>query len=306
MSEVGAWLAARALGIAIWAAARLPIDSVSRLGGFLGARFGPWTRRNKRVLSNIAVAFPQVSHAERGRIARGMWDNFGRTVAESLIVGRIAADPRRVVFDDEDWVRTRIAELHGAVFVGAHFGNWEVAVVPALRLGQKPIGIYKPLKNSDANRLLLDLRKDIYPAGLLPTTKTTVLTVTRHVRSGGTVCLLADHRDRSGVVVPFFGRPAPSATVPALLAVTFGLPILAARVDRLKDANFRVHVEEVDVSRTGNKTADVQHTTAAIQAIFETWIGQRPECWVWCYKRWIGDGGDAMRDASQHAPLSPQ
>lgn len=282
-------LEALALSIACWLTRRLPIGLVSWLGGAVGSVCAPYSRRNKRVMSNIGRAFPEFSIARRERVARRMWENYGQTIAESFVIDRIAADPSRVVLEDPDWVHARLEGIGGAVFVGLHFGNWEVTIIPALRLGLSPVGLYKPLKNPAANTILLSLRKELYPSGLLPANAASAMRAVRHVRRGGAICMLADHRDPSGVAVPFFGQPAPSTTLPALVSVSFDVPLFLARVDRIGGARFSVHVEEVDVSRTGCRDEDVRQTTAAMQARFEAWIKQRPEAWVWCYKRWIMD-----------------
>lgn len=272
--------------IARWLAKRLPIDLVSWLGGAVASISAPYTRRNTRVMSNIGRAFPHFSIARRKRVARCMWENYGRTIAETIVIDRIADDPSRVILEEPKWVQARLAGIRGAVFAGLHFGNWEATIIPALRLRLNPIGLYRPLSNPAANAILLSLRKDLYPSGLLPANATAVLRAVRHVRRGGTICMLADHRDRAGVAVPFFGQSAPSTTLPALLSVSFGVPLFLARVDRMNGARFSVHVEEVEVSRTGDKDEDVKRTTATIQARFEAWIRLRPEAWVWCYKRW--------------------
>ncbi len=290
----GHWLRSRlevwALLIAIWVARRLPIDLVSWLGGAVASKFGPYGRRNKRVMSNIGRAFPHFSIAQRKEVARRTWENYGRTIAETFVIDRIATDPSRVVLQDADWVHGRLEGIGGAVFVGLHFGNWEVTIIPALRLGLSPIGLYKPLKNPEANALLLSLRNELYPSGLLAANATAAMRAVRHVRRGGTICMLADHRDLSGVAVPFFGQPAPSTTLPALLSVSLDVPLFLARVDRLSGARFSIHVEEIEVSRSGDRDEDVRQTTAAIQSRFEDWIRQRPESWVWFYKRWANQG----------------
>ena len=100
------------------------------------------------------------------------------------------------------------------------------------------------------------------------------------------MCMLADHRDLNGPSVPFFGYPAPSASLPAMLSVKYGLPVFAARVDRAEDARFNVHIEEVVAERSGDKSDDEASMTAAIQSMFERWIAVRPEQWVWFYNRW--------------------
>lgn len=284
-------LRARVEVLALKAALRLvrnlPIDLVSWSGGVVASMAAPYTRRNKRVMSNIGRAFPCLSLAERQHLARRMWENYGRTIAETMMIDRVAADSSRVVLENPEWVHARLKGIGGAVFVGLHFGNWEATIIPALRLGLSPIGLYKPLKNPEANAILLSLRKELYPSGLLPANAKSAMRAVRHVRRGGAICMLADHRDLSGVAVPFFGQPAPSTTLPALLSVSFDVPLFLARVDRIGGARFSVHVEEVEVSCTGHKDEDVRQTTAAVQSRFEAWIKERPEAWVWCYKRWM-------------------
>lgn len=269
-----------------WLPTIMSIDAISRIGANIGLAAGPRTRRHGRAVANIARAFPDLSPVEHNRIARGMWDNFGRTIAESFIIDKIAAEVGRVVCDDPQAVAALLKRSGGAIFVGLHFGNWEATVISATQLGEQPIGIYKPLRSTKADAYLRGLRKDLYPAGLLPASSSTLLKVARHLRNGGAFCMLADHRDLAGTVVPFFGHPAPSPTLPALMSVKHGLPIFAARVDRLDGVRFSVHIEEVPVSRSGDRGSNIFATTAAIQAVFERWIRARPEQWVWFYNRW--------------------
>jgi lauroyl/myristoyl acyltransferase len=159
----------------------------------------------------------------------------------------LAANERRVACANPAAIARRQV---GAIFIGLHFCNWEVTVVPAAQFGERPIGIYKPLRSAGADAYLRKLRAGLYPAGLLPASPATLLKLARHLRDGGSACMLADHRDLNGTVVPFFGYSAPSATLPALMAVKYGLPIYAARVDRLYGVRFSVHIERVTVPLT--------------------------------------------------------
>ena len=309
-------LAVWGLAFLHWLPAILSIDAISRLGARIAVHAGPRTRRHGRAVANIARAFPALSHAEHDRIARGSWENFGRTIAESFIIDKIAVDESRVVCSDAFRVAARRIGLAGgdaegkeraggAIFVGLHYGNWEATVIPAARLGERPLGIYKPLRNSHADAYLRELRRDLFPGGLLPASPATLLKVARHVRDGGSMCMLADHRDQNGTVVPFFGHPAPSAVLPAMLSIKYGLPVFAARVDRLDGVRFSVHVEEVVAPRTGDRQADIIATTAAIQAVFERWITARPEHWVWFYNRWATVSGAAPDAAAAQAAVQP-
>ena len=273
-----------------WLANRLSIEQASAVGSFIGRRLGTASKRNSRALANISFALPSTTPAERDLIARGMWDNFGRTVAESLLIDRIAEDPGRVVLANPELLDAAqgpgLDPGRGTVFVGLHFGNWEATIIPALRHGQRPIGVYKPLKNAEVNAWLLRHRRHLYPGGLYPASSGTLLRIARHVRAGGAICVLADHRDAAGLAVPFFGRPAPSVALPAMLAVRYGARILAARVDRLPHARFSVTLDEIAVPGSGDQAADTLAATAAIQAKLQDWITTDPGRWLWFYKRW--------------------
>lgn len=264
----------------------LPVAAISAIGGGVARLAGPRTRRQARTLRNIARALPELDEARRQAVALGMWDNFGRTVAESLVIDRIAADPGRVSLAEPERAAALLARPGGTVFVGLHFGNWEATIMPALSQGQTPIGLYKALVDPEADAWLLAHRREFYPGGLLAASRSSLVTVMKRVRAGGSVCLLADHRDPGGVAVPFFGMPAPSVALPGLLAAKCDAKVLAARVDRLPGARFRVHLEEVVVPRGADESAVIEGTTAAIQALFERWIRAAPQHWVWFYKRW--------------------
>jgi KDO2-lipid IV(A) lauroyltransferase len=264
----------------------LSVETASSVGGRIARMIGPRTRRHRLALRNIERAFPDLGPGEHARVAEEMWSNFGETIAESLILDRIAKCPERVVFDPASEALSDKNRARPTVYVGLHFGNWEMTVIPARGSHRNLIGIYKPLKNRRLNRWLLARRTPLYPAGLLPATRQTVTAIIRHVRGGGAVCLLGDHRDKAGAFVPFFGLANASATFPALLAVRYGATLVAARVDRSEKAHFSVHLEEISVARSGNKPQDIVVLTAALQSTFERWIRERPGQWMWFSKRW--------------------
>src|SRR5271165_3445244 len=66
----------------------LTIETVSSIGAHLAGWLGPRTRRHKLVMRNLQRAFPEQRASDRRRIAKQMWSNFGRTIAESLIIDR--------------------------------------------------------------------------------------------------------------------------------------------------------------------------------------------------------------------------
>ena len=93
--------------------------------------------------------------------------------------------------------------------------------------------------------------------------------------------------DRTGIAVPFFGRPARSVTIPAMIARRVGARIWLSRCLRLGNrSRFQIELKELKVPRTANQADDVKWITAEMQKQFEAWIREAPEQWSWNNRRW--------------------
>ena len=87
--------------------------------------------------------------------------------------------------------------------------------------------------------------------------------------------------------MPFFGTPARSVAIPAMIARRVGARIWLARCMRVgKASRFRIEIKELKVPRTANAGDDVRAVTAAMQQEFEAWIREAPEQWMWSNRRW--------------------
>jgi KDO2-lipid IV(A) lauroyltransferase len=179
-----------------------------------------------------------------------------------------------------------MARHNGLVMVSLHMGNWEINALAAAQKGLRLAGVYQRIKNPLVDALIRDLRVQFYPKGLYSKGHEAVKGLMRVVSEGDTVALLADVREGRGLKVPFFGRPAPSNPFPALLARGRHLPLVAARVLRVAPGRFSIHCELVPVPETDHREADIEATTAAIQAQFEQWIRENPGQWMWGHRRW--------------------
>src|SRR6202042_851062 len=76
------------------AATSLPLEVVSSTSGLAWRLIAPQLHRQDRALRNLALAYPELSEAERKRIAGAMWENLGRTFGESFRLRTIAAEKR--------------------------------------------------------------------------------------------------------------------------------------------------------------------------------------------------------------------
>lgn len=267
----------------------MPLETAADVSARIWRFVAPRTRRHARALRHLRAADPTASDAELDALARRMWDHLGRTFAEAIHLERIAKSPDRLrMAAPAEWARLA-ADPRPKVLVSLHQGNWELAAAVAQRQGLHGVGVYQRVQNPLIDRWLHAHRAALYPAGLLTKSHETPRRVMRTLRAGGALFVMADLREARGVEVPFFGRPAPSTTFPALMARSCDAQIIAARVVREPGTHFTVEVAEVPAPRTENRDADILAATAGIQRQFEAWIRQAPEQWMWAHKRWGRD-----------------
>ena len=263
----------------------LPIDVGSAVMGWFWGMIAPFLHRHERVLDHLAKAYPQQSIEFRQRIAASMWRNLGRVFAESLMLDRLLRAGRLELRTPEVIAAARDSG-RGVVFISLHSGNWEMAIVGAVQAGIKAAGVYQRLKNPHVDAWLLAQRRRYYPRGLFAKGSDIGRRLLRIVREGGAVAILSDLRDRRGVSVPFFGRPAPTSTFPALLSRTGNAALIAARVIRTGGTHLVLEAVPVPVPQTEDRDADVLAATVAIHAQFEAWIREYPDQWMWGHRRW--------------------
>lgn len=265
----------------------LPLDVASALSGAIWRAIAPWLRRDKRAMKQIAMALPEIPAQERRQIINRMWRNLGRNFGEAFHLDRINADPARISLKASSATLDRLRTLDKLVVVSLHSGNWEVASLAFAQATSIPVtGIYQRLKNPIVDADVVAMRQRFYPLGLFPKGKDALVKMIRTVKNGAAAALLADLRDYRGVNVPFFGHPAPSSTIPAIISLSQDAPILIGRVIRKAGVYFDCEFELMHFEPTGDRDKDVVALTAQIQAQFEHWIREYPDQWMWAHRRW--------------------
>ncbi|HXU45780.1 MAG TPA: hypothetical protein VN783_09650, partial [Thermoanaerobaculia bacterium] len=188
----------------------LPHAAARGVGRRLGGLAAILDRRHLRVAEkNLALAFPDLSAAERRAHARECFRHFGGAVCDLISADRfdLVELCRRITY--EGWEHVEAAESAGkGVFVlGSHLGYWE--------LSGRPIGLYRgtvhavarPADNPHFEREIRRLRER-FAYAVIPK-KGAARRMIQILRGGGRVGILIDQRvqPREAIAVPFFGRP---------------------------------------------------------------------------------------------------
>jgi KDO2-lipid IV(A) lauroyltransferase len=253
-------------------------------------------KRHRRALDNLAIAFPEMSEAERRRICMAHWENLGRVMAETMLIDRLIKDPSRITIVSDRLFSRYKDKLGPAIGISLHMGNWELSVLPFVIARANPAAVYRSVNNPYVDAYLRWQRRDLYPGGLFGRGKVegdhgdnqrTARILTDFVRRGGRLGMVCDLFDRTGIEMPFFGKPARTQAIGAMIARRVGSRIWLSRCKRVgTGSRFELEIRELRVPRTTNQSEDIRWIMTEMQKVFEAWIREAPEQWMWSNRRW--------------------
>ncbi|HKA53142.1 MAG TPA: lysophospholipid acyltransferase family protein [Candidatus Binatia bacterium] len=271
----------------------LPFPLAFRVGEVLGWLLYHCDRAHRRIgLTNLALAFPHKSEAERRQILRESLYNLGRLVAEFCHMHTLTRDniSGRVRFADFAQWQDLLArgQNTGALILTGHFGNWELLAYAHACYGFPVHIIHRRLRNGLIDDLVVRERER---CGNRVIHKTTAgIEVFRAIRQKALVVAAIDQNasGRMGAFVPFFSRLASTSTGLAGLALASNVPVVPAFLIR-EGGTWRhriVVLPPVEPVRTGDQAADLRATTAKFTEVFQQMVERYPDHWLWIHKRW--------------------
>ena len=283
------WLQACGAAVFFGTAGLLPVKWASAIGGYLARGVGPHLSISKRARLNLAGALPGLSAAEVEGIIVGMWDNLGRVAAEYPHLRKIRVfqpGGRVETHGFEHMFRAVIAGRRMIIFSG-HIANWEIGMLAAVQYGISVAQIYRAANNPVVDRMITSFRGgggELIPKGTVAARRAIAV-----LRRGAHLTMLADQKMNDGIPIPFFGRPAMTASALASLALRFDCDVLPARVERLGGPRFRLTVfPPLPLTRSDDHHADVAALMTRVNQTLEAWVRDRPAEWFWLHRRWPG------------------
>jgi len=284
------WLEALVLRVLWWLVTPMPLDWASAAGRRLFALLGPRSTKQRHVLANLETAFPDLGRGEIERLAVGVWGNVGAVTAEFAQLQKLTDEGRnrgRIEIVAADPAGKGLAIDTPCVFVTAHCANWELAAYAAQQLTGALDVVYTPQDNPYLDRLI-QRQRGALGCGFIGKVNA-VRAMLKSLKSGRSVGLLVDTRVDEAPLLPFFGVDANVTTTPAWLALKTGCPIVPVRVERIRDARFRITLHPaLHVVREQGETAEqaVSRTMRAVTLMVESWIRAHPADWMCTKRRW--------------------
>jgi KDO2-lipid IV(A) lauroyltransferase len=267
-------------------AGALPLGVARAFGAAVGSlAFALRIRRDVSV-GNITAALG-VTPREAARIARHSYQNLGRCFMEFAAFRRLTADDvkRLVILDGKENLEAARAAGRGAMCVGGHFGNWELAGAIVTAYGLPMNFLVGEQTNHRVDDVINDLRR-AQRIGII--TRTSALKkVLTTLRNNELVALLADQDARKGgVIVDFLGRPASTVRGPALFAIRAKCPIITLFVHREGNGHRAIYGPPIWPDPNMDEEAAVRQLTQAYTDALARGIRERPEEYFWPHRRW--------------------
>jgi KDO2-lipid IV(A) lauroyltransferase len=275
----------------------LPMDAVSWSFGQIARTVGPLTRAHRTAVIGLRIAFPEMTDADRERLARDQWENFGRYIGEFPLVDRITPERGRV--EIEGFERLRAIALSGkpAILISGHFSNIEVMAAAILSAGIVCDVTYRAANNPLVDARIIEGRARYGVRLFAPKGADGARSLLTSLAAGRSIAILNDQKYDGGTDGVFFGQPVRTNPAAARLAWKYGAIIQPMSVRRTRGARFQVIVHEpIVVAHTDDRVADVDRGVDAINAFIEARVRERPQEWWWMHRRWPGEVYGAASD----------
>ena len=248
--------------------------------------FHVFAYRKAVVLSNLRIAFPNKTEAERIVIAKQFYHNMIDTFVESIKCITLSKKQALQRSSANFEVLDQALSFGKPVYAfGCHQFNWEyVNILFPLHLNVPFIGVYMPIANRAFDRIFYDFRKR-YGTVLVPATQ--FKNQREELLKGQYVLALAADQNpghpANAYWMQFFGKPAPFVTGPAKGAIKADAIVVMAEMQRLKRGHYHFAMRILTESANSFEPAQL---AALYRNELERVIRQDPANYLWSHRRW--------------------
>lgn len=271
----------------------VPEGLAMRIGAAIGTTYarlhGP---RTGDAMTNLRIAFPEKTDAQRRALLIRSFGNLGRNLTEFARLGLLdeAQLVERVRVEGIEHLEAaqKATDHGGVVILTGHFGSWEMMAAAMVARGIPVAVVHRPRDNAFLDAMVAKLRGA--GGATLLARGNAARAALDGLKRGFCLAMPYDQncKRREGVFVPFFGRLACTRDGPPRIAMRTGSPVVPVFLYREPDglhhvARFSPAVEFVD---TGDKQADLVENARRMTAPIEEAIRNAPDQWIWIHRRY--------------------
>jgi Kdo2-lipid IVA lauroyltransferase/acyltransferase len=248
--------------------------------------------------ANLRLAFPEMDQRRAGRLLRLSLHDLALGYVELLhLVRRPKLAEQLFEEDGFEPMAEQVRSGKGCLLLCGHGGSWDLSLLamtgrqkhllgpPALAVRLPTTIIIRPPADPWVAGLIERARRS-FDIELLPP-RSSMAGVYDALRRGRVVMFPLDQRQRDGIEVPFFGRPALTAPSLAAAARRTGLPVFMGWPWRLGPGRHHNRFYPAfDLHWTDDREADIREATRLFTLAIEDRIREHPHGWLWLHRRW--------------------
>jgi KDO2-lipid IV(A) lauroyltransferase len=244
--------------------------------------------RKNTVRQNIAIAFPNLSNAERLEIEKKSYhhlcDMF-MEMAKTMTISRKQIDKRFVITNMQTYFDLEKKGKSIALLM-AHYASYEWSISINHHINFRGFGIYKKISNKYFDKLVRDIRSK-FKAELISTKQTrTVIEQNMKDNVLGLYGFVSDQTPRKSDSMywyHFFGIETPIHVGAEILAKRYDMNIGYLKIKKVKRGYYEATIEVLseDIQSEPNYVISERFIDKVEQQIKEA-----PEFYLWTHKRW--------------------
>jgi KDO2-lipid IV(A) lauroyltransferase len=240
-------------------------------------------KHRNQALSNLKLAYPELTDEQRIEMAQNCFRHFGRVFADFL---RSSARTDQEILTTcplhgAEHLDAAMAKGTGGILISGHFGNWERAAHRVAAAGYKVTVVARDANDGDLNQAVLRIREkqgvEVLSRGQA------ARGILKKLKQNEFVAILPD-QNSGEPFLPFFGKPAGTVTGPASIHIRTGAPLIPIFCRWVSPNQYRVDLYDPIEAVPGYEPEEA--FTRAINNCLESVIREAPEQWLWFHNRW--------------------
>lgn len=266
----------------LWLLHLLPLPVLRALGGGIGRLLYPLAGERRRVaLTNLRLCFPELSEAERERIARRHFVAFARAFLDRTLLWWAPRARLERLLTLRGGEHLKSADGRPTLLLAPHFVGLDAGGT-MMTLATPLVSVYSNQKNPVFNAVLLAGRLR-FNAPVLLSRQDGMRRALKALKDGYPFYYLPDmdFGARDSIFAPFFGVPAATITGVSRLARVAGARVVPV-ITRMTPRGYEVELLPPWPDYPG---ASVEADTRRMNAFIEAQVRTMPEQYFWLHKR---------------------
>jgi len=238
-------------------------------------------RSNARANYGAALGLP-ADDPRVGRVARRAFANYGRMLADFLLIGSLKPDEVRamVTFTGMEHVDAALARGGGAILALPHMGSWDIAGSIGGIWGYRLAAVAEAFPGSLNDAVVAT--RSLHGLEIIPLGRPAVRRINAVLDDNGLVALLCDLPHGPGVDVRLFGRRAVVPAGPAAIACRRRVPVIPVYSRRTDTGRYHIHVDPPIEPPAEDRCRGKAGAAEVMQRVvdhFEMFIREHPDQW---------------------------